>query len=207
MTQGGGTSEAVYARLKAALVEGTIDSHARLDIAQLAESLGVSPTPVREAAMRLLGEGLLESHPRGGMRSLLVSEVRLRALLELHARLLTLAVDWASPEKIAYIQTSPTLTEKDECRQLFVAIVGAPGNPELEAIFNHLADRLAAFRLVEQQIFPDVPRELQALRTAVASGSVASLKRCLKSYHRRRIAQVAQLAWLAARKHLFVAST
>lgn len=202
MTQGGGTSDKIYARLKAALVAGTIESHAKLDIARLAATFGVSPTPIREAAMRLFGEGLLEGHPHGGMRPLFVSEIRLRSLLELHAQLLSLAVNWASPDAVSSIRACYSGAVWEDYRQLFSALAQAPDNLELTVIFDRLGDRLAAFRLVEQEIIPDVSREFEALRDAIASGSIASLKRLLKTYHRRRIAQVAQLAWLAARKHL-----
>ncbi|UVO50140.1 GntR family transcriptional regulator [Sphingomonas sp. SUN019] len=202
MTQGGGTSEAVYVRLKAALVDGAIESHARLDIAKIAHEFEVSPTPVREAAMRLLGEGLLESHPRGGMRPLLISEVHLRALLEVHARLLLLAIDWAPPETIANIQAPQVWDEDGDYDELFDAIARAPGNTEFAAILSRLGERLAAFRLVEQEIFPDVAVEIETMRAAMTSGSAASLRRCLRAYHRRRMAHAAQLAWLAARKHI-----
>src|SRR5215212_9299321 len=47
-----------YERIRAMVVDGEIPPGARLGQVELAEQLGVSRTPVREALRRLTGEGL-----------------------------------------------------------------------------------------------------------------------------------------------------
>lgn len=58
----------VYRRLRHRLLMGAWPPGERLREAELAEGFGVSRTPVREAVRRLLQEGLLETHPRQGVR-------------------------------------------------------------------------------------------------------------------------------------------
>ena len=55
----------VYERLRQAIVEGSIRPNERLIEADLAASLDVSRTPVRESMLRLAGDGLIVAHKRG----------------------------------------------------------------------------------------------------------------------------------------------
>ncbi len=72
----------VYARLRDAIVDGTLAPGEQLRDLELAEWLGVSRTPVREALLRLAGSGLVESSPG---RSTAVTAVDLRAVREARA--------------------------------------------------------------------------------------------------------------------------
>jgi DNA-binding GntR family transcriptional regulator len=56
----------VHAVLRAKLLDGTFPPGSRLEYKQLAVELGVSTTPVREAAAQLASEGFLELVPRLG---------------------------------------------------------------------------------------------------------------------------------------------
>jgi DNA-binding GntR family transcriptional regulator len=53
-------------RIRAAIINGELGLGAQVSEAQLAQQLGVSKTPVREALLRLKGEGLVEIHPQRG---------------------------------------------------------------------------------------------------------------------------------------------
>jgi DNA-binding GntR family transcriptional regulator len=53
-------------RIRQAIVNGEIALGAQMSEAQLALQMGVSKTPVREALVRLKGEGLVEVHPQRG---------------------------------------------------------------------------------------------------------------------------------------------
>jgi len=55
----------VYKRLRSALMQGQLTPGQRLVHRTLATGLGVSPTPVREALLRLVSEGALELDARG----------------------------------------------------------------------------------------------------------------------------------------------
>lgn len=58
-------AEKVHARLRSALVGGRLVPGQKLVHRQLALELGVSPTPVREALLRLVSDGALELDGRG----------------------------------------------------------------------------------------------------------------------------------------------
>lgn len=81
----------VYATLRQGILDGVYAPGARLGEADLADALGVSRTPVREALRRLGSEGLLSTLPNKGarVRRWTASELSdisdLRAILEGHA--------------------------------------------------------------------------------------------------------------------------
>jgi len=86
-----GSADRVYDTLRQGILDGTYAQGARLGEADLADSLGVSRTPVREALRRLGSEGLLATLPNKGarVRTWTAGELGdifdLRALLEGHA--------------------------------------------------------------------------------------------------------------------------
>lgn len=53
-------------RIRSAIVDGEFALGEQMSEAQLAQRLGVSKTPVREALMRLKADGLVEVHPQRG---------------------------------------------------------------------------------------------------------------------------------------------
>lgn len=58
--------EQVHIILRTEIVQGRLKSGERLHVGRLADRLGVSPTPVKEALNRLIAEGLVEVGVRGG---------------------------------------------------------------------------------------------------------------------------------------------
>lgn len=97
--------EAVFARLRQAILSGELAAGSRLVERELAEQLGVSRTPVREAFRKLEQEGLVAQFGRRNLivRELSVEEVReilaIRAVLEGLAA--ELAAQRARPEQLA----------------------------------------------------------------------------------------------------------
>ena len=57
----------VYASLKKAMLEGDLRPGERLKELEIAQSLGASRTPVREALSKLEQEGLVQPFPSGGL--------------------------------------------------------------------------------------------------------------------------------------------
>jgi DNA-binding GntR family transcriptional regulator len=90
------------------ILRGDLAAGSRLGEAELAERLGVSRTPVREALTRLAAEGLVEIVPNRGARvsSWTVAELEgvfdLRSSLE--PRLTALAVPRAEPTDVAVLE-------------------------------------------------------------------------------------------------------
>ncbi|WP_241963036.1 GntR family transcriptional regulator [Thalassorhabdomicrobium marinisediminis] len=91
MAQGATEQEAVYARLRHGIMIGTIAPGTTLTMRGLAETLGVSPTPVREAVRRLGSENAIQMLPNRRMTIPMMTLgrfeelVALRVALEVHA--------------------------------------------------------------------------------------------------------------------------
>jgi DNA-binding GntR family transcriptional regulator len=122
-------SERAAGAVRELILHGEFAAGARLGEAELAERLGVSRTPVREALTRLAAEGLVEIVPNRGARvsSWTVAELEevfdLRAALE--PRLTALAVPHASAEDVDELEA---LAEE-------MLAVGGPGpGQDLDAI-------------------------------------------------------------------------
>lgn len=83
--------ETVYARLCEALIEGRFPPDHRLTIRDLAESLGTSVTPVRDALLRLIQDGaLIQKSPRD-VRVPILSASRYEEIRAIRVRLEGLA--------------------------------------------------------------------------------------------------------------------
>src|SRR5947209_8297411 len=84
-------AERVYAHVKAGVLDRSYEGGTLLTEGDLAEAVGVSRTPVREALLRLEAEGLLKLYPKKGALVLPVSAqeiadvVETRLLVEEHA--------------------------------------------------------------------------------------------------------------------------
>ena len=74
--------DAVYQTVRAALLQGQLQSGDVLREVALASALGVSRTPVREALQRLIGEGLLQT---ARSRSVVVTTLDKQQVLEIYA--------------------------------------------------------------------------------------------------------------------------
>src|SRR4051794_14668143 len=84
-------AERVYSHVKQAVLDRSFEGGSLLTEGELAEAVGVSRTPVREALLRLEAEGLLRLYPKKGALVLPVSAqeitdvVETRLLVEEHA--------------------------------------------------------------------------------------------------------------------------
>jgi DNA-binding GntR family transcriptional regulator len=93
----------VYARVRDAIVDGTLEPGEQLRDGELAEWLGVSRTPVREALLRLQQAGLVVARPG---RSTSVATLDGRAIRDAQAVV-------ASMHELAVRQAVPQLTGED----------------------------------------------------------------------------------------------
>nr|WP_315597002.1 GntR family transcriptional regulator [uncultured Cupriavidus sp.] len=133
----------------------------------VAERLGISRTPVREALQRLQGDGLVRGYYRNGWEVVPLDLARfealyeLRTLLETHAvtrlcqpshaaqrRALVATLDpiWRVPrgERLA---DGNTVAQLDEAFHL--SIVDAAGNPESAAVHQQVTDRIRIIRRLD----------------------------------------------------------
>ncbi len=85
-------SELAYRSLKRLLLLGEFPLGQRLGEERLAQSIGVSRTPVREALARLHTEGLVRRHPEGGFEPAFPELDRIGELYEVRQALESLAL-------------------------------------------------------------------------------------------------------------------
>lgn len=191
------TAERVYTALKADIVGGRHLPRTEIVIAAIAREQGVSISPVRVSAQRLVGERLLELLPGGGFRIPDLTEHGLRDLYAWHGQLIQFAVQGIrradltglgiSEDEIAagFADNLAQLT-----RQIFQWIASHGGNDELCHAVAATADRLQAVRVKEFRHVPMLRDELQDLRRLVGRGDTSALARAVRAYDRRRLKRV-----------------
>ncbi|WP_174310975.1 amidase family protein [Gordonia namibiensis] len=89
-------AEGVYQQIRRNILEGRIAPGTRVSIRSLAESVGVSTMPTREALKRLGFEGLVE-FDRRAVTITMLSPDEIRELFTIRSRLECLATEWALP--------------------------------------------------------------------------------------------------------------
>ena len=104
MTRSLTSAERVADSLREAILHGDLRPGSRLGEVELAERLGVSRTPVREALSRLAAEGLVEIAPNRGARVATWTVAELEGVFELRAalepQLTGFAVARATPQDV-----------------------------------------------------------------------------------------------------------
>ena len=148
----------VYSATRARIMDGTLQRGARIHQEDLADELGVSRTPVREALRRLAAEGLVEMRTNRGARVADVGGDDMHAAYE--ARLVIepgaarLAAQHAAARPLARMRAAvaaqrraiPNVRRSFEAnREFHLALVEASGNPFL----LQLAERLWVTRIGE----------------------------------------------------------
>ncbi len=102
-------ADAVYEKLKTAIVRIQYEPGARLYEQELAETLGISRTPLREALRRLESEGLVVRIPNGGVR---VSGLSVIEVNEIYA--IRLELEGLAARQAAINMTPETVRELRE---------------------------------------------------------------------------------------------
>ena len=122
----------VHARLRERIIAGSFPPGGRLQDVRVAAELGVSRTPVREALLRLVKEGLVESDPNRGF---FVAPLNRTEVLEIYPIIWTLecmAVEASAP---------PTLPQIQALRQINAEMASVVADPlrrlELDMRWHH----------------------------------------------------------------------
>ena len=148
--------DVVFNTLRQAILRGEFKPGERLMEIQLANKLGVSRTPIREAIRKLELEGLVIMIPRKGAEVADITEKSLRDVLEVRKALEELAVQLAC-EKI----TQEELEELEKAGENFKKVLNymATDNQKLIHLLNKLREQMYRYR-VEYLKNPDVHEQL-----------------------------------------------
>ncbi len=154
--------DVVFNTLRQAILRGEMEPGERLMEIQLAQKLGVSRTPIREAIRKLELEGLVIMIPRKGAEVAHITEKDMKDVLEVRATLEELAVSLAcknvSEEKIAELKAANKAFEASIVSKDVVNIVDADvkfhdiiysmtNNARLIQIINNLREQMYRYRL------------------------------------------------------------
>ena len=151
--------DVVFNTLRQAILKGELAPGERLMEIQLAEKLGVSRTPIREAIRKLELEGLVLMIPRKGAEVAKISEKSLRDVLEVRRSLEELAIELAcqrmSEEDMDELERvqgnfrnaiakgeAMTIAETDEQYH-----DQGTGNDKLVQMLNNLREQMYRYRL------------------------------------------------------------
>ncbi|WP_198539316.1 GntR family transcriptional regulator [Streptomyces graminilatus] len=162
-------ADRVYSHVKEGVLDRRYEGGTLLTEGELAEAVGVSRTPVREALLRLEVEGLIKLYPKKGALVLPVSAqeiadvVETRQLVEEHA--IRKAVP-ASPRLIARLtelleQQREQAAEGDFAgaavtdRCFHAEIVRSGGNEILSRLYDQLRDRQLRMGVAVMHAHPD----------------------------------------------------
>lgn len=122
-------SERAQAALREEILTGALAAGAHLGEVELADRLGVSRTPVREALSRLAAEGLVELHPHRGARVATFSEADLDDIFGVRTALEPRATALAAARA-----TAADLDELDDLAGRMLAVGGPGPGQDLDAL-------------------------------------------------------------------------
>ena len=169
-------SDKAYEHVKGGILAGDIAPGSFLTEGQLAEEVGISRTPVREALLRLQAEGMIELFPKKGALVVAPTPQEMREVFEARA----LIEEWAAGQMWARRDEAlPRLRGKlDEMsaamkiddvsafsaadRAFHEVIVEAAGNSVIARQYSHLRDRQIV--IVAGNLRGDRPRMTKSLR-------------------------------------------
>lgn len=154
--------DVVFNTLRQGILKGELKPGERLMEIHLADQLGVSRTPIREAIRMLELEGLVKMIPRKGAQVSSISKEDLKDVLEVRKALDTLAISLACERideeglerlKRAAVVFKNSVKTNDSTKiaeadvKFHDCIHYASGNKRLSSMVNNLAERLFRYRL------------------------------------------------------------
>ena len=155
--------DVVFNTLRRAILTGQLKPGERLMEVHLANQLGVSRTPIREAIRKLELEGLVIMIPRRGAEVARITEKSLKDVLEVRQALDALSVELACDritqedtrklyeaclafEKATKGKDASVIAKADV--ELHDIIVAATGNKRLQQLVNNLSEQMYRYRFV-----------------------------------------------------------
>lgn len=192
--------DVVFNTLRQAILKGELEPGERLMEIQLAERLGVSRTPIREAIRKLELEGLVIMVPRKGAEVAKITEKDLNDVLEVRCALEELAVELAC-KKITKAQVEKlestlatfkvaihgkNLTEMAEMDEKFhMVIYEATGNTRLIQTLNNLREQMYRYRveyLKDKDVYGKLVVEHESIAKNILEANVDLAKENVKDH-------------------------
>lgn len=192
-------ADRAYALLKADILSGRFAPGEAIIERAVASEYGVSISPIRDAAQRLVGEYLLEIGAGGGFRVPIVTQAAVRDLYNWHDHLVRhlLKVQMPTGVSTPNAWSLPNISEGEPVARaatgLFRALADQAINREHARALHAANDRLHAMRLQEHHVLGDLEMELRQVALAIHSGSGLNRFSVLRAYHRRRMRRAGRI--------------
>ena len=186
--------ESVYEELKRQILVGEIAPGTRMMEVELAEDMGVSRTPVREAIRKLEKEGLVTIEPRRGAYASDISIKDMVDVLEVRQMLEGMAASMAAQkvteeEKLDFVEANSAyknavkkgnIEEIIRYDELFhQLIVSYSGNKTLNQLLSQVQELALRFRYIYYDDFSryeNMPVEHEEIEEAIISGDTQKAK-------------------------------
>lgn len=166
----GSLADAAYEQIRRRILDNVWPPGHRALEQEVALALGMSRTPVREALVRLQGEGLVEVVPRHGMHVLPVSPADMREIYEILTALECMAAELLARRKPAVDELAPLLDATQAMERALAAddldawaraderfhlqLVQLAGNRQLQATVMNYWDRAHRARMFSLRLRP-----------------------------------------------------
>ena len=190
--------EVVAGQIRAMILDRELAQGSRLVEAHLAEKLGVSRNPVREAIRSLEASGLVDVVPRKGACVCVIDHAEVRQIQEIR-----LLIEGHAAERAALLRNDEHLVRLREClergraatkggdtvgaaawhRDFYLVIEEAAANPFLGQVLNSLRHRTElVFSLVVDERGEITWQEHDAISQAIADGDGDSANRLVREH-------------------------
>jgi DNA-binding GntR family transcriptional regulator len=205
----------IYQAVKASVVAHAFPDGRRIYLQPIADALGVSTTPVREALNRLAAEDLVIKAPRKGFIAITLSENGLRAYYELTRLLLTKELerlDTGARRKLPEFEPiaavlyklnrrvlSDVRTLADYTGEIFSDIASLGENAYIVRSIERANDHLYYIRTIECQHLENIQDELRMLCELLLASRCEDLLRAIHKYHDARVEILPMLIELTRR--------
>jgi DNA-binding GntR family transcriptional regulator len=195
-------TERAYAYTKQRVLDATYAGGDLLTEGEVADALGISRTPVREAFLRLEGEGLLRLYPKRGALVVPVSAAEVEAVMETRllverfafAKAIERGADVVEELRAAIARQEERAADGDldgfveADRAFHTVLVAAAGNAIVLSLYDSLRDRQQRMGVTALQREPrrlgQILDEHRALTAAVDSGDVEATLELLDAHLR-----------------------
>lgn len=192
--------DVVFQTLRQAIITGEFAPGERLMEISLAERLGVSRTPVREAIRKLELEGLVVMIPRKGAEVAKITKERLRDVLEVRCALEELAatlacqrIDEAGKERlkncheefIQAVEQGDALEIANQDETFHECIFEATGNDRLLQIVHNLKEQMYRYRMEyvkDASYRKELVAEHEKLLGAILGGDTETAKEVMRHH-------------------------
>ena len=200
--------DVVFNTLREAILKGELKPGERLMEMHLANKLGVSRTPIREAIRMLEQEGLAVTIPRRGAQVAKITEKDLQDVLEVRDALDELAVACAcermTDEQFTQLKKAmvafEAATKTDDVRTIVETdeafhdvIYAAAANPKLENIINSAREQMYRYRyeyVKDTSVYKQLIEEHKAIMKGFENRDVEYVKAIMHTHLANQIEAV-----------------